>query len=92
MGSAVTARRAALALAFALAVGAAPACRDSAVPPRTERATPATVREIAVPSGGLALPLRDGSVRFAVIGDPGRGDPRQYEVARQMAAWRSSSS
>jgi 3',5'-cyclic AMP phosphodiesterase CpdA len=38
--------------------------------------------------GELALPLKNGSVRFAVIGDSGRGDDRQHAVARQMAAWR----
>jgi 3',5'-cyclic AMP phosphodiesterase CpdA len=39
--------------------------------------------------GALALPLRQGSVRFAVIGDAGRGDPNQYDTAQQMAAWRA---
>jgi hypothetical protein len=38
---------------------------------------------------GLALPLADGSIRFAVIGDSGRGDDAQRAVAAQMAAWRS---
>ena len=38
---------------------------------------------------GLALPLRPGSVRFAVIGDSGRGDRWQQEVADQMVAWRA---
>ena len=32
----------------------------------------------------LALPLKSGSVRFAVIGDMGTGDPPQYEVAQRM--------
>jgi 3',5'-cyclic AMP phosphodiesterase CpdA len=31
------------------------------------------------------LPLKSGSVRFAVIGDMGTGDPAQYEVAETMA-------
>lgn len=35
----------------------------------------------------LSLPLTDGSVRFAVMGDNGTGEPAQYEVARQMAAF-----
>jgi 3',5'-cyclic AMP phosphodiesterase CpdA len=34
----------------------------------------------------LSLPRTDGSVRFAVMGDTGRGSPEQYAVARQMAA------
>jgi predicted phosphodiesterase len=39
-------------------------------------------------AGELALPLKQGSVRFAVIGDVGRGDQAQYDTARQMVAWR----
>jgi len=35
----------------------------------------------------LTLPGKDGSVRFAVIGDTGRGSREQYEVAKQMAAF-----
>jgi len=35
----------------------------------------------------LTLPRRDGSVRFAVIGDTGRGSREQYEVAAQMTAF-----
>lgn len=34
----------------------------------------------------LALPLIEGSVRFAVMGDTGHGTQEQYQVARQMAA------
>jgi predicted MPP superfamily phosphohydrolase len=34
----------------------------------------------------LTLPRKDGSVRFAVMGDTGRGDAPQYEVAKQMVA------
>jgi hypothetical protein len=32
----------------------------------------------------LTLPLKSGSVRFAVIGDMGTGDAPQYEVAQRM--------
>jgi hypothetical protein len=39
------------------------------------------------PRHTLALPKRAGSVRFAVIGDVGRGDARQYDTAAEMAAW-----
>jgi len=35
----------------------------------------------------LKLPMKSGSVRFAVIGDSGTGGYRQYEVARQMEQW-----
>ena len=42
----------------------------------------------AFPAGWLALPSRPDSVKFAVIGDSGRGWAPQHEVARQMAAYR----
>ena len=35
----------------------------------------------------LTLPNAKGSVKFAAIGDNGTGDPAQYEVGKQMAAW-----
>jgi len=57
--------------------------RVSSLPPGV------TVREFQPQPGALALPLRDGSIRFAVIGDSGRGDPPQRAVAAQMAAWRA---
>jgi len=47
-----------------------------------------TVQELSPGPGQLALPLKTGSVRFAVIGDSGRGDQTQNEVAQQMVAWR----
>src|SRR6266496_1107559 len=36
----------------------------------------------------LTLPVKDKSVRFAVIGDNGTGDRPQYDVGRQMAKFR----
>ena len=33
------------------------------------------------------LPMREGSVRFAVIGDSGTGDANQYRVAERLAAF-----
>jgi 3',5'-cyclic AMP phosphodiesterase CpdA len=36
----------------------------------------------------LALPNGSGSVKFAVLGDFGSGEPSEYEVAAQMAAFR----
>jgi 3',5'-cyclic AMP phosphodiesterase CpdA len=36
----------------------------------------------------LTLPLKDGSLRFMVMGDTGTGDNGQYETAREMAALR----
>ena len=65
------------------------ACGESAIPPGASRATATSVRELSPPAGSLALPLRPGSVRFAVIGDSGRGDEAQHAVARQMVAWRA---
>jgi 3',5'-cyclic AMP phosphodiesterase CpdA len=36
----------------------------------------------------LPLPLKDGSLRFMVMGDTGTADPGQYETGREMAAMR----
>ena len=36
----------------------------------------------------LALPLKEGSVRFAVIGDTGTGSEKQHDVANMMAQYR----
>ncbi len=44
----------------------------------------AAFSQIAAPE--LKLPLRPGSVRFAVIGDSGTGAEPQYQIGRQMAA------
>ena len=57
------------------------------VPHDALRSTHTTVQELSLPRGQLALPLKTGSVRFAVIGDSGRGDQPQNEVAQQMIAW-----
>ena len=62
------------------------ACRPAA--PTATRQTQLVVRELQPAPGALALPLRDASVRFAVIGDSGRGDQAQHQVAAQMVAWR----
>jgi 3',5'-cyclic AMP phosphodiesterase CpdA len=35
----------------------------------------------------VRLPLKDQSVRFAVIGDSGTGEKEQYEIAKQMDAF-----
>lgn len=36
-----------------------------------------------------ALPVRQGSVRFAVLGDAGTGDTPQHLIARQLVALRA---
>jgi hypothetical protein len=64
------------------------ACREA---PRSNRAP--VVREAAASASGpgsLTLPNRATSVKFAVIGDSGRGWPPQHEVAAQMAAYRQN--
>jgi hypothetical protein len=66
---------------------ALPACRRE-LPPDVVRSTGVTVAEIQPPAGTLALPGKRGSVKFAVIGDSGRGDKTQQEVAQQMIGWR----
>jgi 3',5'-cyclic AMP phosphodiesterase CpdA len=40
-----------------------------------------------VPRGALTLPNSDRSIKFAIIGDSGRGWKPQHEVAAQMAAY-----
>jgi predicted phosphodiesterase len=62
-----------IAVALVAAGGAAPAGGQS----RTQ--APAQVT--------LALPMKDNSIRFAVIGDAGTGDRAQNEVAVQMARY-----
>jgi predicted phosphodiesterase len=74
-------------LATAAVLSVSIACRD-AVPREAVRATRIEIHELAPPAGQLALPLHDGSIRFAVIGDSGRGDQAQHEVAAQMIGWR----
>lgn len=75
----------ALSLLFAVVL---PGCRGTDLDPTVTRATEVAVATLTPPPGALALPLKDGSVRFAVIGDSGRGDQAQREVAARMVAWR----
>jgi len=63
-------------------------CRNSAVPSDAQRTTRTETHDRSPAPGELALPLKAGSVRFAIIGDSGRGDQAQAEVAHQMIAWR----
>jgi len=69
-------------LAFACACSGQSRSNDARRPSRI------SVQELSPAPGQLALPLKSGSVRFAVIGDSGRGDQSQNEVAQQMTAWR----
>jgi hypothetical protein len=75
---------------LALAALAVTGCNREASPaprqtPAITAAPPAPTRP---PSEVLTLPRKPGSVRFAAIGDSGRGDPPQYEVSAQMQAYR----
>lgn len=63
-------------------------CGRADVAPDGTRGPGVQVGERQPPPGGLALPLKDGSIRFAVIGDSGRGDAAQRAVSAQMVAWR----
>jgi len=82
-------RAARLAVAAVVAVTAS-ACRREA--PAAEQPPPSIAAAAPVPnrppSELLALPRKPGSVRFAAIGDSGRGDQPQYEVSAQMQAYR----
>jgi predicted phosphodiesterase len=81
-------RAARLAVAAVVAVTAT-ACRRDAPPaeqpPPSIAAAPSTPAR--PPADVLALPRKPGSVRFAAIGDSGRGDQPQYEVSAQMQAF-----
>lgn len=63
------------------------ACGSAVHSERTEPRI--AVRALDAQPGALVLPRKDGSIRFAVIGDAGRGDQAQREVAAQMVAWRA---
>src|SRR5215203_1310197 len=79
-------RMRALALGSALLLAAA--CHRE-LPPDVVRASGVTVDPLHPAAGALVLPKRAGSVKFAVIGDSGRGDKAQYDIAGQMVAWRA---
>jgi 3',5'-cyclic AMP phosphodiesterase CpdA len=71
------------------ALGLPAGCRWTELERDVRRPTQARVTELVPAPGALALPLRQGSIRFAVIGDSGRGDRWQHEVAGQMVTWRT---
>ena len=85
----MTRRFAAVAALAAAALACQPATppetRETAAAETAARATGGPAAEAAEPG---RLPMRPGSVRFAVIGDTGRGDRHQYQTAAKMIEWR----
>ena len=69
--------------AFGLVVRRGP----SAIPELAAPKAGASVGPLPVSRTGLALPKKLGSLRFAVMGDTGRGDRAQYDTANEMARW-----
>jgi hypothetical protein len=72
--------RACLVLVLTLLAG----CSSPAVDPQAGK----FVGPAPPPEKALALPNRPGSIKFAAIGDAGRGDKAQYDVSAQMQAFR----
>ena len=90
----MTARILSALLALAVLAGTS-GCRENTPPP----AANAPVADAAARSTAEAspetvepgqLPRRPGSLRFAVMGDTGRGDRHQFETAAKMIEWRQS--
>lgn len=71
-----------LALALAL-VG----CQRQ-LPANVVRQSRLALTELSPQPGALAWETKRGAVRFAIIGDSGRGDVPQHEVAAEMVRWR----
>ncbi len=61
--------------------------RDIAGPADVRYRTDVSITPLPPAASGLALPKKLGSVRFAVMGDVGRGDRTQYDTANEMARW-----
>ena len=74
------------AAAIALATSCVAACGSDPERPTTRASISAA--PAPPPKEVLTLPKRPGSIRFAAIGDAGRGHGPQYEVAAMMAAFR----
>ena len=75
-------RRYALLLTLAYAALAAAPIHFTSLPPAA--AQPVFAAESNTSSTQVRLPLQPNSVRFAVIGDSGTGEPEQYKVAEEM--------
>ena len=65
----------------------------SFAPPSRAQVNPQTAAGSRVSAAApvkLALPLKEGSVRFAVIGDTGTGTPKQYELGGVMVNYHAA--
>jgi len=62
------------------------ACQNT--PPADHTPVVHTMDISAVKPGELTLPNRATSIKFAIIGDSGRGSKPQYDIAAQMLAYR----
>ena len=75
-------------VSFLVAAAIVAGCGGGAPPePRREPAL-ATAPPVEPTSAQLRLPKKAGSLRFAAIGDSGRGHQWQYDVSAQMQAYR----
>jgi hypothetical protein len=81
------ARRRVVQLVLALGLAALPAGGCARAPGVDPAASVRADVVEALGPGTLLLPNRPGSVKFAVIGDSGRGSTPQRQVARQMARY-----
>ena len=71
------------------ALASVSACRaPQDLPPDTVRKSTLEIEELRPGPGELVFPKRAGSLRLAVIGDSGRGDRAQNEVAERLVEWR----
>ena len=77
-------------LAFSLAalVCCAEAGASRSVAAAARRTAPSPTIAPSQAAGQVPLPNKPDSLHFAVIGDNGTGDKGQYEVGKQLAAWR----
>ncbi len=78
-----------LACAFAALV-CCTAAPSRSVAPGSAASSPASSpapRAPQLPPGQIALPNKSDSLHFAVIGDNGNGDKRQYDIGAQMLKW-----
>ena len=74
---------------LAVSTGAlSPDRKDAGAPAGTVSPAPIVTALVPDAEKGLALPKKLGSLRFAVMGDVGRGDDAQYGTAAEMARWR----